>query len=633
MMRRFSIAAAIALLALFGPAVLTAAERGNPETPEAAFHRGFFLQTHQRDYAAAAAAFEKAADNQQAAAELKQKAARRLAQCREELAATDLARLMPADTLAYIEIARPGEHIEQLLRMVGLVRDGQAAAKAGPVARIPLDEGFSLPEDFSVSPALLNEMKRLRGAAVAVTFIDPDEEEVRGVAVLHPGDDDNLRGQIETAVQLLPTGEPIDGFRVHHYQGMVWVTLTERLVIVADTREKLAAVVHRLKDPQAENLTSQPQFQRCRADAPDALLFAYVSGQQAMRQFGSQLGGQEAMIARMVLDIEKLESFTMSAGTTETGLCFEGRLNLAEGHRNLVHSLLRTAPLSKRSLKYVPAGVAGVALLGLNPASDSDTTAARSTVGAITAMDLGREFFDNVEELAVFAMPPAGTAAAGPPIPEAALVVAVKDAGQSEALWTQLLALPGLFGIDEFPPPRDVTIEGVAGKAYTIPEGPPIVVVRLDDRALAAGTEPAVAAAIRAGASQGGILHDDAFQPLLQRLGPAASKAVLIDMGRAVRLATMGAPSHHAGEAMMAAAALKDMKVSAVTDEGSTHFAVRMEATGLPNVLELAKMLMTAQHQVVVERPVYIEAVPQPAPQLPVIPALDAPARPAEIER
>ncbi len=594
---RFPSTAALGLLAALSAAALTSVAAAE-ETSEAAFHRAFFLQTHQHDYVAAAAAFQQVASDEQAPDQLKQAAATRMAQCREESAAEDLARLMPADALAYLELTRPGEHLQKLLGMLGLVRQGEPADKAGPVERIPLGSGLSLPTDFSVSPALLAEMKRLRGVAVAVTSVDPQQEEIQGVLVLHPGEDNNLRGQIETAVQLLTPGEPIEGFRVHHYQGQVWVALTARLVVVADSREKLAAVAQRLKDPQAENLASRKDFQRCRADAQDALLFAYVSGQQAIRQFGSQLRGPEAMIARTVLDFDHLESLTMVAGVTDSGILLEARLNLAEGSRNLAYALVRTAPLSKRSLKYVPSGTAAVVLLGLNPAGDPAADAARSTVQAITAMDLGREVFDNIEELAVFALPPSGTGSPGSPIPEVALVVAVKDAGKSEALWTQLLSLPGLMGIGEFPPPREVTIEGVQAKAYPMPEGPPIVVARVGDRALVAGTEPAVAAAIRTSKSGGGILRDAAFQPLLDRLGPTASKAVLVNMGRAVRLATVGAPRQHAAELMIAGAALKDLNVSAVTDEGSTHFAMRVEATGLPNVLEIAKMFLTAQrHQ------------------------------------
>jgi len=599
MVRRFPVAVAWTLPFLLAPVLLAVASAAEA-TSEDVFHRGYFLQTHERDYARAATAFEQVAADEQAPAELRNRAARRMAQCREELAAEDLARLMPPDALAYVEVTRPGDHAERLLEMLGLVRDGEAPAASGTGQSIPLGNGLFLPDDFAVSPALVSEVKRLHGAAVAITEADPQREIVRGVLVLHPGEDNNLRGQIETGIQLLPRGESIEGHRVYHFEGQVWIALTARLVLVADSREQLAATINRLEDAEAESLADREDFQRSRADAQDALLFAYLSGKETLRRFGSEFRGHEAMIARSVLDLDHLESITLAAGTCQQGLQIEGKLNMAEGSRNLAYALVRTTPLNKRSLRYVPAGVAGVVLLGLNPADEPVAEVARTVVQNLTAMDLGRELFHNVEELALFALPSAGGPTHGPPIPEVAMVVAVKDAAKSEALWDQLLSLGATFGGPEFPAPREVTIEGIQGKAYAIPEGPPVVVVRVGDGAMVAGTESAVAAAIRAAESENGIESDATFKPLLENLDPTTSKALLLHVGRAVQVAAAGVPDDAPAELKMAGMALKDLKIAALTEEGSTQFAVRLNATGLPNLLEIVKQIAEAQHGLMV---------------------------------
>lgn len=92
-----------------------------------------------------------------------------MAGIREEVAASDFARLMPADALFYLEVAEPGQHVARVAQMVNLVAPPEASsARMG----IPLGEGFVLPDPVQISPALFNELKELRGAAVALTEVE-----------------------------------------------------------------------------------------------------------------------------------------------------------------------------------------------------------------------------------------------------------------------------------------------------------------------------------------------------------------------------------------------------------------------------------------------------------------------------
>jgi hypothetical protein len=116
-------------------------------------------------------------------------------------------------------------------------------------------------------------------------------------------------------------------------------------------------------------------------------------------------------------------------------------------------------------------------------------------------------------------------------------------------------------------------------------------VVRLGDRALVAGTQSAVAAAVRAGASGEGIRQDAAFASLLDGLEPTTSKAVLLDAARIAETVAGTAGGHDAEEARIIAALVEGLKVSAVTEEGPTRFGARIEATGLPNVPKLVKTM------------------------------------------
>ena len=238
----------------------------------------------------------------------------------------------------------------------------------------------------------------------------------------------------------------------------------------------------------------------------------------------------------------------------------------------------------------MPRGTAAVVLLGVNPATPAEppkSNAQREGAVEVTGMDLGREIFANVEEVAFFVLTTTvERGEARSPLPEMAAVFAVKDAAKSEAVWNQILAIVALAGVRD-PQPRDVTIDGKRGKQYQFPGMPPLVVLRTADRTLIVGTKGAASAALRASDGQQSILADEAYRKLLARLTPTSSKAVLIDAGRAAQIGRELSGGGNTSEMLLAGAALKDLRLLIVTDEAPNRLTVRIEATGLPNVPSL----------------------------------------------
>ena len=178
-------------------------------------------------------------------------------------------------------------------------------------------------------------------------------------------------------------------------------------------------------------------------------MFAYVDGQETARRLKPLLRGEQAAIAATVLDLAHLESLTFTAGVTDDSVQLVARMNLMPGHHNLAYNLIRTAPFSRRSLGSVPRGAAAVVLLGLNPASPASAIGSgeqKDQAIEVTGIDLGREIFHNVEEVAFFVLPPAAERGGNRAnLPEMAAVFAVKDAAKSEAIWNQILALAALW--------------------------------------------------------------------------------------------------------------------------------------------------------------------------------------------
>jgi hypothetical protein len=582
LLSKLVLALAIAL-GLLGRAI--AQDKGKSPAAEENFAQAFFLQAHQHDAAGAANAYQKVADDASAPETLRAEARTRLEGLREDTAAADFARLMPPDLMGYIEVVEPGEHIARILKMMGLCEVPGADKPSEPA--LPLEAGLAIPADFHISPALLAEIKKLRGAAVGVTAID-GKGKPSGVIVIHPGDCDLVRGLIETGIQLLEPAESIEGFKTWHLRDYGWVMLTHRLVLASDTREQLAAAVGRLRNPSAESLASREQFKRVRSASSGVM--AYVDGQQIVKFLSPNLKGREATMIKALLDLEHFESAVATLSTNDNGVQLRAQVNLTPGHRNMAYALIRTAPISKRSLEQVPKGAAGVVILGLNPPSAVPAPQGDQQSPNISAMDIGREFFGNINELAAFALPRTSTSAGG--LPEVGLIVVVNDANKSEALWNQVLSIVALAGARTTQPTADATIEGKAAHVYSFEGLPPIAVVRADDRGLVIGTQAAVAASLRAIADKQSILQDDAFSALVGKLTPETSKAVLIDAGRAMEVAASMSNGRNASELREAARMADGLKLSLVTDEAPNQLTIAVEATGLPKFRTLMPLMM-----------------------------------------
>ncbi|MEX2120680.1 MAG: hypothetical protein WD847_13895 [Pirellulales bacterium] len=567
-----------------------AAAMAQPRAATQDFERAYFLQMHQKDLVGAAEAYEKVVADTAADARLRAEAELRLRQCREDLASADFARLMPPDTLAYLEIVDPGKHIAALAGMLGL--DSTPPNGAAATDGTPLGEGFFLPDDVSISPALLAELNKIKGAAAAVTAILPDGSP-QGIAVLHPGDCDLLRGLLESAVQVIKPAAAIGGFKTYQVENEVWITATTRLLLVSRSREQLEAAVQRLNDPQADNLAGQAEFRE--TDRDGALAFVYVNGARAMMVAGPQLRGEEAAVARALLDLERLESLTAVLRTNQQGIELEVALAMGDDHRNLLYSLVRTAPLTRATLGHVPSGAVAVAVLGLNPQAQPAIGPADGGHAQPSAMDVGRELFSNIQEIALFVLPPSGQTSARNQIPEIAAVIASNDTLRSEALWNQLLSLPALLGPTVAQPPAEIMVDGQAGRQYTFRDAPPIALVRVSDRAVVAGTLGAVEAAVNAGDTDQTIAADQRFQAALDQLGPDTSKAVFVNGGRALEMAAAGGPP----ELMQMSPYAKDLTLLVVTQESPARLVLRGSISGLPRVAELLKAFRASEGRAV----------------------------------
>ena len=164
---------------------------------ESLFHQGYYLQHHALDATGALARYEQAlAANPDAktVAQIRQQ----MLTIKADVAASDFARLMPVESLVYLEVTDPAVHLEELFALVGIAGDARPPQK---VTTIPLEDGFVLPSNFKVDPDVLSCFKSAKGLGIAVTGVDQRGEPEFLLAV-HPGSGNPIRGLLKTALQI-----------------------------------------------------------------------------------------------------------------------------------------------------------------------------------------------------------------------------------------------------------------------------------------------------------------------------------------------------------------------------------------------------------------------------------------------
>lgn len=581
--------AAVALAVAVVP--VTAARAGSSDET---FYQAYYLDRGAGDPAAAMPLYEKVIADRSVDERLRAEARSRLAACREELSTRDFARLMPPQTLAYFELNRPGEQISRLLDQLGLLRgrDGRTEQR------------------IAISPELIQAVLGLRGAAVAVTGFDPVHQQPVGVAVLHPGELDIVRGLIETGVPIQGKPvEPVEGFATYQIEGQAYVTLTQRLVVISNQPSLIQEVVRRINGQISPSLADDPVIAPAiAARGDDALLFFCVNAKKVMPIVSGMMAAgaaqnREVAMANALLDPASLELVAGRVGIGRDGIGLDVQLQLADGHRNLIYNLLRLPPLERETLAHVPDGAAAFVAVALNERAPAGEAAAKKgespAAPVVTAMDFGREVFGNIVSLAVFALPPEGGApaggapAGGPPIPDVAAVITVNDPGKSEALWAQLLGVAGMVSGRSPLKGDSVEIAGVQARSFTVEGGVTVYLAHDGHDMIVSPSKSAVARAIEAGRSGRSILDDARFAATRERIGPSTTKLLFAHPQRCAQIARLYARPAEMAQVEPILAEMGETTASILVSHSDREFRISARVSGLPKVGGLVSAMFT----------------------------------------
>ncbi|HMQ14629.1 MAG TPA: hypothetical protein PKC49_01530 [Phycisphaerae bacterium] len=563
------------------------------QTAEQKLHQAYFLEREKRDLAAANALYAEVAADRNADAATRATAQARHAGCSEELRAADLSRLMPAETLAYVELNRPGERVIALLEQLGLLADGQASGELG--------------RRVAISPALVRELIGIRSLAAAVTGFDPAAQRPTGVVVLHPGDVEVIRGLLETA---LPIGgravQPIDGFATYDVEGQVFVTLTARLVIASQQRGEIEGVIERLRHGGSASLADNARVAELLRQRDDALLYFFVNAKPIMPLVNGALamgGGhsKELALAQALLDLNSLEAIVGRAGIRDDGLFLDASVHLAEGHRNLVYNFVRLPTLDEAALRRVPPGAAALAALAINEPGRAAPRPADGAPPAISALDIGREVFANLTTLALFVLPPEGEGEriGNVRVPDAALVLAVKDPAKSEALWSQALGIASVaMGTGAIEGSRR-TIEGESVRTFRLADGVTVYLAASEGELLISPSRSAVARSLAARAAKKTIRDDALLGKGVDALDPHTSVLAMLSVARCAQIARAYAPPSAMTEAEPILETMQNTTAVVALSQSPSALRVRAAVNGLPRVGPLVSRLLRERGELV----------------------------------
>lgn len=584
-------------LALFSIAVWNIAWAYADEVQDK-FHRAYFLENADRNFEQAAKLYAEVAADKSAAPELKSRARARLAAVNEERATADFASLMPPGVIVYVELNRPGDQLMSLAGKLGLLADGDSKRSQSAAAE----------RRFGLSPELFNAVLGIRGIAVAVTGIDPVHRMPVGVAVIHPGSANVIRGVIETALPF--AGKPadsIEGYATYLIENRVLVTLTEKLVIVSSQPEQIVDVVRRASGNERESLgTDSSLADSLKKRGDGSLLFCCVNPKPIMPMIkaGMAAGAMQARefgMANALVDVDSLESVVLRFGVNDAGIALEASIRLAEGHRNLIYNFARMPAVDAETLKCVPADAAAFLVAGLNEPASRNRERARvrnDEAPIVTAMDIGREIFANIIGLAVFVLPPDDESAPVrrdrdmPPIPDVAAVLTVNDPAQSRALWTQMLGIASLAAGHGTLEGESVKLDGLDARAFKLPEGVTLYFAATDDSVI---LTPSKSALKRAAARHGAmtIAGDAGFSKHLARLSVDSSLGVFVHAGRCAAIARGSMDARDFREAEPFMELLGETAAALVVNHSDREFHLSLQVSGLPKIGGIVSQLIS----------------------------------------
>ena len=523
-----------------------------------------------------------------------------------ELTDFDPASLMPPGTLVYVEFGTPGRQVETILNTLkGTPFENPLAALAGQKGRQTNDQ--KSPGDIVgalLNPSMMAEFKKIRSSAIGITGIAQNNPPM--VAVLYPGRSDALRGLILAGLGMAGTaGEPMDGMQTVNIKDYGEVAYDDNVIITAHPADQLARCVKQYKGLSSEPslASSNKSFTKLSKSQRQKNLITVWANMdetysQLLKMFPAGQVPAGVLSANALMDFSNIDELILTHSVETNGLGTRLELQFKDGHHCLAYDLIRTPNIGKAALEAVPAEAIGLASFSLSQSDGVQAGQVRAKIQNLTGLDVGREVFANVQQVALFAMPAVGDSATNTFLPnQLGLAITSRNPDQTRQILTTLLgtmsgvqpgATPGQYKISKAgQPERYCYMDQVAGTTLV---------------SLNRSIVDAAAASLK---NHKSICASGPLSRAVNELTPAASKLVLVNAGGAIRLLEPQMKFGKLNDEQAAqlktsfdqlARAADGTTIELRTDEQPNNFAINSGVTGLPRLNEVIGPVQQIQH-------------------------------------
>jgi len=564
-----------------------------------ALYRQGTCHLKKRNEAEARVAFRKLVTDYSDQAELVEKVRPLL----EELGNADPATLMPPDTILYVEIGSPGRQVETILNMLkGTPLENPLNAIGGQNAgQGPAGGGAAQMVHSLLNPAMMAEFKKIRGIGIGIT--DVAQENPPALIVLFPGKSDALRGLLTMALGMF--GQPTDtveGMQTVSFGDGGGAAYDDNVIILASPSPKGKEILQ-WSVQQYKGRTSRPSL------ASDNKSFAKVSKQARQQNALTVWANVDEAYARLgkvvpadqmppqikmadgFVDLKNVDDLIASLSLRETGAALEATVNFKEGHQSMAYSMIRTPNLKKDALKSIPAEAVALVSLALGEAGTTQAQVVGEKLRQATGQDIGALIFGNIEQLALFAVPPKESLFPdGPELPPIArsigLALTSRNPQQTQQLLVGLLQTAGLIPADASP-----ALPASGRYEIALANGPKLFgyTDQASKTMLLSLNPQVVETSVTTMKQDTSVVRTGKLQDALATLSPATSKLVLVNVAGALELAAQNIPLPEDETGRQARQSLDELikasektTIRLQTSEEANSLGVRLSVSDLP---------------------------------------------------
>jgi tetratricopeptide (TPR) repeat protein len=324
-----------------------------------------------------------------------------------ELSDSDPAALMPPETIVYAELGSPGKQIETILNMLKGTPLENPLAAMGRGGAQPQGQSPAQVLNALFNPSMMAEFKKIRGMAAGITEI---KDKPSFVVVFYPGESDALRGLIMAALGIAgKPAESIDGMNILIFEDEAGVAYDDKVIIVANPMDLLKKSIglykRRGSSPNlADNNKAFTQIGK--AVRKQNAITVWVKVDQAFQAVkANEKKPTEGMsIIETLLEPQNIDEFIYTLSIGNDAINSDARVNFKNGYQGIAYNIFRTPSLTKDGFTGVPADAVALMSFALSPNLGEKI---QKPLARVTGLDIGREIFDNIEQVNIFVTPAA----------------------------------------------------------------------------------------------------------------------------------------------------------------------------------------------------------------------------------